>query len=40
MANKQPINKEANIRSLYGEVDKFTRNGEFDKAIKSLNKSK
>lgn len=40
MANKQPANKEANIRALYGEVHKFTQNGEFDKAIKSLNKSK
>lgn len=40
MANKQPANKGANIRALYGEVHKFTQNGEFDKAIKSLNKSK
>lgn len=36
----KPSNKEANIRSYYGEVNKFGQNGEYDKAIKSLNKSK
>lgn len=40
MANKQGANKEANIRNYYGEVNKFNQNGEYDKAIKSLNKSK
>lgn len=40
MANKQPSNKEANIRSYYSEVNKFAQNSEYDKAIKSLNKSK
>lgn len=40
MANKQGSNKEANIRAYYGEVNKFGQNGEYDKAIKSLNKSK
>lgn len=32
-------NKEANIRTYFGEVNKFGQNGEYDKAIKSLNKS-
>lgn len=36
----KPSNKEANIRTYYGEVNKFGQNGEYDKAIKSLNKSK
>lgn len=36
----KPNNKEANIRSYYTEVNKFGQNGEYDKAIKSLNKSK
>lgn len=40
MSNKQGSNKEANIRAYYGEVNKFGQNGEYDKAIKSLNKSK
>lgn len=40
MSNKQASNKEANIRAYYGEVNKFGQNGEYDKAIKSLNKSK
>lgn len=35
----KPRNKEANIRAYYGEVNKFSQNGEYDKAIKSLNKS-
>lgn len=39
MSNKNS-NKEANIRNYYGEVNKFGQNGEYDKAIKSLNKSK
>lgn len=40
MANRQGNNKEINIRTYYGEVNKFNQNGEYDKAIKSLNKSK
>lgn len=40
MSNKPGTNKEANIRAYYGEVNKFNQNGEYDKAIKSLNKSK
>lgn len=40
MSNKPQSNKEANIRTYYGEVNKFNQNGEYDKAIKSLNKSK
>lgn len=40
MSNKQASNKEANIRAYYSEVNKFEQNGEYDKAIKSLNKSK
>lgn len=40
MANKQGSNKEANVRTYYSEVNKFNQNGEYDKAIKSLNKSK
>lgn len=40
MANKQGSNKEANARTYYSEVNKFNQNGEYDKAIKSLNKSK
>lgn len=40
MSNKAGSNKEANIRAYYGEVNKFGQNGEYDKAIKSLNKSK
>lgn len=40
MSNKAGGNKEANIRAYYGEVSKFGQNGEYDKAIKSLNKSK
>lgn len=40
MVNKQPNNKETNIRNYYGEVNKFNENGEYEKAIKSLNKSK
>lgn len=40
MANKQGSNKEANVRIYYSEVNKFNQNGEYDKAIKSLNKSK
>lgn len=36
----KPSNKEANIRTYFGEANKFGQNGEFDKAIKSLNKSK
>lgn len=40
MSNKQGSNKEANIRAYYGEVNKFGQNGEYDKAIKALNKSK
>lgn len=40
MSNKQASNKEANIRAYYSEVNKFGQNGEYDKAIKSLNKSK
>lgn len=39
MSNKTASNKEANIRAYYGEVNKFGQNGEYDKAIKSLNKS-
>lgn len=39
MSNKSGGNKEANIRAYYGEVNKFGQNGEYDKAIKSLNKS-
>lgn len=39
MSNKSGSNKEANIRAYYGEVNKFGQNGEYDKAIKSLNKS-
>lgn len=35
----KPNNKETNIRSYYSEVNKFGQNGEYDKAIKSLNKS-
>lgn len=40
MAGKQSSNREANIRSYYGEASKLSQNGEYDKAIKSLNKSK
>lgn len=40
MSNKQGNNKEANIRAYYSEVNKFGQNGEYDKAIKALNKSK
>lgn len=40
MSTKQGSNKEANIRAYYGEVNKFGQNGEYDKAIKALNKSK
>lgn len=40
MSNKQGSNREANIRAYYSEVNKFGQNGEYDKAIKSLNKSK
>lgn len=40
MANKQPSSREANIRSYFTEVNKFTQTAEYDKAIKSLNKSK
>lgn len=36
----KPSNKEANIRTYFGEANKFGQNGEYDKAIKSLNKSK
>lgn len=36
----KPNSKEANIRTYYTEVNKFGQNGEYDKAIKSLNKSK
>lgn len=36
----KPNNKEANIRTYYSEVHKFGQNGEYDKAIKALNKSK
>lgn len=39
MSNKSGSNKEANIRAYYGEVNKFGQNGEYDKAIKALNKS-
>lgn len=39
MSNKSGSNKEANIRAYYAEVNKFGQNGEYDKAIKSLNKS-
>lgn len=35
----KPNTKEANIRTYYTEVNKFGQNGEYDKAIKSLNKS-
>lgn len=35
----KPNSKETNIRSYYTEVNKFGQNGEYDKAIKSLNKS-
>lgn len=40
MSNKQASNKEATVRAFYSEVNKFEQNGEYDKAIKSLNKSK
>lgn len=36
----KPNNKEANIRTYFTEANKFGQNGEYDKAIKSLNKSK
>lgn len=36
----KPNSKEVNIRTYYTEVNKFGQNGEYDKAIKSLNKSK
>lgn len=39
MSKPNNSNKEANIRNYYGEVNKFSQNGEYDKAIKSLNKS-
>lgn len=39
MANKQANSREANIRSYFNEVNKFTQTAEYDKAIKSLNKS-
>lgn len=32
--------KEATIRSLYGELNKFGQNGEYEKALKIANKSK
>lgn len=32
--------KEANLRSLYGELNKFGQNGEYEKALKIANKSK
>lgn len=33
-------NKEANIKSLYGELNKFGQNGEYEKALKIANKSR
>lgn len=33
------VNKEQAIRALYTELNKFGQNGEFEKAIKSANKS-
>lgn len=33
------IDKEAAIRTHYGELNKFGQNGEYEKAIKAANKS-
>jgi hypothetical protein len=38
MANREAL-KEQNIRQYYTEVNKFGQAGEYDKAIKSANKS-
>lgn len=32
-------NKEANIKGLYTELNKFGQNGEYEKALKIANKS-
>lgn len=35
----KPANKEAALRQLYGELNKFGQNGEYEKALKAANKS-
>lgn len=39
MASREQI-KEQNIKSYYTEINKFIQAGEYDKVIKSANKSK
>lgn len=36
--NKE-LAKEANLRSLYTELNKFGQNGEYEKALKTVNRS-
>jgi len=33
------VNKETTIRNLYTELNKFNLNGDYDKALKSANRS-
>lgn len=37
--SKPTTNKEAALRQLYGELNKFGQHGEYEKALKVANKS-
>lgn len=34
------INKESNVRAIYSELNKFAQSGQYEKALKSANRSK
>lgn len=40
MSKKPNPNREVNVHSLYAELNKFGQNGEYEKALKTANKSK
>lgn len=38
--SKDPNQKEAIIKAAYADINKFGQNGEYDKAVKAVNRSK